>query len=428
MAIILKKLFESLHSPRSAYYPSYKRKGGPNFHKTKHGQSHCLGGNNSHTNKPGVNKGQSLNPPCLQAVIKKEIKCWYLGHISNERIERLVKENILHVLDPKDFEICVDRVKEKSEALDKFKIYKTKVEKQLGKSIKIARSDRGSEYYGKYDEFGQCTPEQNGVAERQNCTLMKMEENQGNNDADPIVPEQNIHNEALRRSQRERRSAISDDFMVYVAENLSDTGELIDPLLYSQAISSPYVDKWREAMEDEMRFMKHNSVWELVEFPDAFRVAMALVAHFDLELCKMDVIISFLNGSLLEEVYMVQTEGFKEGVKENLVCKLNKSVYGLMNVPGVAHVVKGDKLSKDQYPKNDVEKITMRDVPLQAVAGCHDTMKSNSRYNFMLAGGVVSWKSEKQSITATSTMKAEFIACLKTASHVVWMKNFLTKL
>ncbi|XP_075088188.1 uncharacterized protein LOC142170231 [Nicotiana tabacum] len=398
MAIILKKLFESLHSPRSAYYPSYKRKGGPNFHKTKHGQSHCLGGNNSHTNKPGVNKGQSLNPPCLQAVIKKEIKCRYYKQVGNKKAG------------------CPRKMKsKKSEALDKFKIYKTKVEKQLGKSIKIARSDRGGEYYGKYDEFGQCTPEQNGVAERQNCTLMKMEENQGNNDADPIVPEQNIHNEALRRSQRERRSAISDDFIVYVTENLSDTGELIDPLLYAQAISSPYVDKWREAMEDEMRFMKHNSVWELVEFPDAFRVAMALVAHFDLELCKMDVIISFLNESLLEEVYMVQTEGFKEGVKENLVCKLNKSVCTRPDIPFAANI-SGDFLLILGGHIGWLQK------------SCHDTMKSNSRYNFMLAGGVVSWKSEKQSITATSTMKAEFIACLKTASHVVWMKNFLTKL
>ncbi|XP_075088123.1 secreted RxLR effector protein 161-like [Nicotiana tabacum] len=61
-------------------------------------------------------------------------------------------------------------------------------------------------------------------------------------------------------------------------------------------------------------------------------------------------------------------------------------------------------------------------------AGCQDTMKSTSRYIFMLSGGAISWKSEKQSITTTSTMEAEFIACFETASHAVWMKNFLTKL
>jgi len=41
-------------------------------------------------------------------------------------------------------------IKEKYEALKKFKIFKTKVEKQLGKIIKIVRSNCGGKYYGKY--------------------------------------------------------------------------------------------------------------------------------------------------------------------------------------------------------------------------------------------------------------------------------------
>ena len=83
----------------------------------------------------------------------------------------------------------------KSEALDVFKIFKAEVEKQYNKQIKIVRSDRGGEYYGRYTEDGQAldpfakflqengivaqytmpgTPEQNGVAERRNRTLMDM--------------------------------------------------------------------------------------------------------------------------------------------------------------------------------------------------------------------------------------------------------------
>ncbi|XP_075076869.1 secreted RxLR effector protein 161-like [Nicotiana tabacum] len=61
-------------------------------------------------------------------------------------------------------------------------------------------------------------------------------------------------------------------------------------------------------------------------------------------------------------------------------------------------------------------------------AGFQDTMKSTSGYIFMLGGGAISGKSEKQSITATSIIEVEFIACFETASHAVWMKNFLTKL
>ena len=36
-----------------------------------------------------------------------------------------------------------------------FKVFRTKVEKQLGKVIKIVRSDRGCEYYGKHGDAGQ---------------------------------------------------------------------------------------------------------------------------------------------------------------------------------------------------------------------------------------------------------------------------------
>ena len=43
----------------------------------------------------------------------------------------------------------------KNEALDDFKVFKAEVEIQCGKKIKIVRSDRGGEYYGRYTEDGQ---------------------------------------------------------------------------------------------------------------------------------------------------------------------------------------------------------------------------------------------------------------------------------
>ena len=173
-----------------------------------------------------------------------------LGHISKDREERLIKTNILPAL-KNDLETCVDccrgkmtkirkktavrssdllevihidisgpytttlcrnfyfitfiddysrygylyLIKEKAESLDKFKIFRTEVEKQLGKVMKVVRSDRGGEYYGKHGDAGQRkgpfakyledsgivaqftmlrSPEQNGVAERRNRTLMEM--------------------------------------------------------------------------------------------------------------------------------------------------------------------------------------------------------------------------------------------------------------
>ncbi|KAL6318310.1 hypothetical protein AAG906_039402 [Vitis piasezkii] len=61
--------------------------------------------------------------------------------------------------------------------------FRTEVEKQLGKVIKIVRSDRGGEYYGKHGDAGQQKGffarylqdnGINGVAERRNRTLMEM--------------------------------------------------------------------------------------------------------------------------------------------------------------------------------------------------------------------------------------------------------------
>jgi len=182
----------------------------------------------------------------------KSSMLWHkrLGHISVERIKRLVKEGILQSLDFSDLDSCVDCIKgkqtnvshkgakrssdlleiihtdicspdigskdpkyfisfiddysrfmyvyllyNKSEALNVFKIYKAEVENQCGKRIKIVRSDRGGEYFGRYTESGQApgpfakfleeqgivpqytmpgSPDMNGVAERRNRTLLDM--------------------------------------------------------------------------------------------------------------------------------------------------------------------------------------------------------------------------------------------------------------
>ena len=136
-----------------------------------------------------------------------------MGHISRERLERLVKDEILPNLDFTDLGVCVDCIKgkqtkhikkgaqrstklleiihtdicglvdtlsfgkekyfitfiddfsrygyiyllhEKSQAVNAFEVYITEVERQLERKVKIIRSDRGSEYYGKYCESGQC--------------------------------------------------------------------------------------------------------------------------------------------------------------------------------------------------------------------------------------------------------------------------------
>jgi len=168
------------------------------------------------------------------------------------RIERLIKEQILHPLGFSDADICIDcikgkyakqikkgairsigvlelihtdicglfsvksvngfdsfitftddysrygyiyPIKERSEALDKFKVFTAEVENQHNQKIKTVRSDHGGEYYGRHTPYGQVPgpfvrflqengivaqysmpgdPQQNGVAKRRNRTLMDM--------------------------------------------------------------------------------------------------------------------------------------------------------------------------------------------------------------------------------------------------------------
>ncbi|RVX16189.1 Retrovirus-related Pol polyprotein from transposon TNT 1-94 [Vitis vinifera] len=276
-----------------------------------------------------------------------------------------------------------------------------------------------------------------------------------------------------------------------------------------------------------------------VSTKDSFRLVMALVAHFDLELHQMDVKTAFLNGDLSEKVYMSQPEGLKENGKENMVCRLKRSIYGLeqasrqcsdvnllndtkrilsanfdmkdlgeasfvlgieiyrnrsRNLLGLSQrayinrvlkrfnmqtckagdvpVVKGDKLSNEQCPKNDLEKDAMKVIPYASAigslmyaqvaakkvmrylqrmkdfmlvyrrvdnlkvvgysdsdfGGCSDDYKSTSGYIFRLDGGAISWKSVKQSLIASSTMYAEFVACYGASSQAVWLRNLILEL
>ncbi|RVW77698.1 Retrovirus-related Pol polyprotein from transposon TNT 1-94 [Vitis vinifera] len=188
----------------------------------------------------------------------------------------------------------------------------------------------------------------------------------------------------------------------------------------------------KKPWDDEMNSMYMNGVWDLVELPhgcysqredidfketfspvltkDSFRVIMAIVAHFDLELHQMDVKTTFLNGDLDENVYMEQPIGFTEVGKEDLVCKLNKSIYGLKQASrqwylsnlGSQHLKAAKKVLRYLQGTKDLMLTYRRTNKLDVVGfcdadfvGCIDDKKSTTGYIFVMAGGVVSWKSVK---------------------------------
>ena len=176
------------------------------------------------------------------------------------------------------------------------------------------------------------------------------------------------------------------DDMVSYALQVVEEMELHEPSTYKEAVSGTESAQWLVAMGDEMESLHKNQTWELVRLPTerkiitckwifkkkegtsptegikykarvvargfhqiegvdyneifspvvrhtSIRVLLAIVAHQDLELEQLDVKTAFLHGELEEEIYMTQPDGFHVPGKENHVCKLRKSLYGLKQSP-----------------------------------------------------------------------------------------------
>ncbi|KAG8501609.1 hypothetical protein CXB51_003912 [Gossypium anomalum] len=74
-------------------------------------------------------------------------------------------------------------------------------------------------------------------------------------------------------------------------------------------------------------------VFSLVVKHSSIRVLLGIMAMHDLELEQLDVKTIFLHGELEEDIYMQQPEGFIVSEKEDYVCLLKKSLYGLKQSP-----------------------------------------------------------------------------------------------
>ena len=106
-----------------------------------------------------------------------------------------------------------------------------------------------------------------------------------------------------------------------------------------------------------------------------------------------------------------------------------------MSNPGVDHwkaskrVMRNLKRTKDfmlTYRRSDSLEIS--GYSDSDFAGCQDSKRSTSGYVFMLAGGVISRRSAKQTLIASLTMAAEFIACYEASNHGIWLRNVVTGL
>jgi len=77
---------------------------------------------------------------------------------------------------------------------------------------------------------------------------------------------------SLRRSDRERRSTIPDDYIIFLQEHEDDIGLIEDdPIKFCQAMRSSNSQNWINAMKDEMKSMQDNDVWDLLKLPKSVK-------------------------------------------------------------------------------------------------------------------------------------------------------------
>lgn len=77
----------------------------------------------------------------------------------------------------------------------------------------------------------------------------------------------------------------------------------------------------------------YNEIFAPVAKHASIQILLEIVAYEDLELEQLDVKTAFLNGDLDEVIYMKHPEGFSIKRKEDWVCLLKKSLYGLKQSP-----------------------------------------------------------------------------------------------
>ncbi|CAI7849710.1 unnamed protein product [Closterium sp. NIES-54] len=156
-----------------------------------------------------------------------------------------------------------------------------------------------------------------------------------------------------------------------------------EPATVEEALSGPQKEEWKAAMDAEFNSLIENETWELVELPEGrrpisskwvfkvksgadgalerfksrlvpkgfqqkekvdfgeifapvvkpvtLRTVLAGAAVKGWYVKQMDITTAFLNGILLEDIYMAQPDGYEDGTSQ--VCKLKKAIYGLKQAP-----------------------------------------------------------------------------------------------
>lgn len=149
----------------------------------------------------GVNCSDKSSEKCITCIKGKQTRCSFPdnGNRANELLE-LIHSDVCGPIAPKSLsgaryyvsfiddysrKVFIEPVKKKSQVFEKFIKFKNLVDNQCSRKIKVFRSDNGTEFCNQqfethfkahgiiHQKTAPYTPEQNGVAERGNRTIME---------------------------------------------------------------------------------------------------------------------------------------------------------------------------------------------------------------------------------------------------------------
>nr|GEW14670.1 putative RNA-directed DNA polymerase [Tanacetum cinerariifolium] len=192
-----------------------------------------------------------------------------------------------------------------------------------------------------------------------------------------------------------------------------------------------------------------NAVFEGVARIEAIRIFLAYATHKGFTVYQMDVKTAFLHGSLKEDVYACQPEGFIDVDYPSHVYKLKKALYGLKQVPRAWYDELSTFLLQNGFSKGTIDptlftrrfdddmcyRLTNPSVDSSfeltgfsdaEYAGCKDTFKSTCGGAQFLGKKLMSWSSKKQDCTSLLTTESEYMYLFAYCAQVLWMRTQLT--
>nr|GFB27385.1 putative ribonuclease H-like domain-containing protein [Tanacetum cinerariifolium] len=168
---------------------------------------------------------------------------------------------------------------------------------------------------------------------------------------------------------------------------------------------------------------------------EAIRLFLAYASFMGFLVYQMDVKSVFLYGIIAEEVYVCQPPGFEDPDHPDKVYKVVKALYGLHQAPRAWYETLATYLLENGFQRGTIDqtlfiKKQQGDILLvqiyvdDIIFGATNKALCKS-FEKPMKDRLISWQCKKQTVVATSSTEAEYVAAASGCAQVLWIQNQL---